>query len=95
MAIPLQFSSISIRTELSLPETRTFRLPKFSVVRCSAGEAAPSSSATADSEFDAKAFRKNLTRSANYNRKGFGHKEATLELLNQEYQSSKFLTPYS
>lgn len=91
MAIPLQFSSISTRTELSLPETRTFRLPKFSVVRCSAGEAAPSSSATADSEFDAKAFRKNLTRSANYNRKGFGHKEATLELLNQEYQSSDII----
>ncbi|OIT07172.1 PREDICTED: 4-hydroxy-3-methylbut-2-enyl diphosphate reductase, chloroplastic [Nicotiana attenuata] len=91
MAIPLQFSSISTRTELSLPETRTFRLPKFSVVRCSAGEAAPSSSATADSEFDAKVFRKNLTRSANYNRKGFGHKEATLELLNQEYQSSDII----
>ncbi|XP_009605027.1 4-hydroxy-3-methylbut-2-enyl diphosphate reductase, chloroplastic [Nicotiana tabacum] len=91
MAIPLQFSSISIRTELSLPETRTFRLPKFSVVRCSAGEAAPSSSSTADSEFDAKVFRKNLTRSANYNRKGFGHKEATLELLNQEYQSSDII----
>nr|ADM83430.1 1-hydroxy-2-methyl-butenyl 4-diphosphate reductase [Nicotiana benthamiana] len=91
MAIPLQFSSISTRTELSLPETRTFRLPKFSVVRCSAGEAAPSSSATADSDFDAKVFRKNLTRSANYNRKGFGHKEATLELLNQEYQSSDII----
>nr|AAD55762.2 chloroplast 1-hydroxy-2-methyl-butenyl 4-diphosphate reductase [Nicotiana tabacum] len=91
MAIPLQFSSISTRTELSLPETRTLRLPKFSVVKCSAGEAAPSSSATADSEFDAKAFRKNLTRSANYNRKGFGHKEATLELLNQEYQSSDII----
>lgn len=66
-------------------------MPKFSVVRCSAGEAAPSSSATADSDFDAKVFRKNLTRSANYNRKGFGHKEATLELLNQEYQSSDII----
>ncbi|NP_001274899.1 4-hydroxy-3-methylbut-2-enyl diphosphate reductase, chloroplastic-like [Solanum tuberosum] len=88
MAIPLQFSSISTRTDLSLPETRTFRLPKpFSVVRCSAGDAVPSSSATAESEFDAKVFRKNLTRSANYNRKGFGHKEATLELMNREYTS--------
>uniref|UniRef100_M1CCW9 4-hydroxy-3-methylbut-2-enyl diphosphate reductase n=1 Tax=Solanum tuberosum TaxID=4113 RepID=M1CCW9_SOLTU len=88
MAIPLQFSSISTRTDLSLPEIRTFRLPKpFSVVRCSAGEAVPSSSATAESEFDAKVFRKNLTRSANYNRKGFGHKEATLELMNREYTS--------
>ncbi|KAG5625029.1 hypothetical protein H5410_010247 [Solanum commersonii] len=88
MAIPLQFSSISTRRDLSLPETRIFRLPKpFSVVRCSAGEAVPSSSATAESEFDAKVFRKNLTRSANYNRKGFGHKEATLELMNREYTS--------
>lgn len=88
MAIPLQFSSISTRTDLSLPETRTFRLPKpFSVVRCSAGEPVPSSSATAESEFDAKVFRKNLTRSSNYNRKGFGHKEATLELMNREYTS--------
>ncbi|KAK6805775.1 hypothetical protein RDI58_003560 [Solanum bulbocastanum] len=88
MAIPLQFSSISTRTDLSLPETRTFRLPKpFSVVRCSTGEAVPSSSATAESEFNAKVFRKNLTRSANYNRKGFGHKEATLELMNREYTS--------
>ncbi|NP_001234728.1 4-hydroxy-3-methylbut-2-enyl diphosphate reductase [Solanum lycopersicum] len=88
MAIPLQFSSISTRTDLSLPETRTFRLPKpFSVIRCSAGEPVPSSSATAESEFDAKVFRKNLTRSANYNRKGFGHKEATLELMNREYTS--------
>ncbi|KAL3350679.1 hypothetical protein AABB24_023218 [Solanum stoloniferum] len=88
MAIPLQLSSISTRTDLSLPETRTFRLPKpFSVVRCSTGEAVPSSSATAESEFDAKVFRKNLTRSANYNRKGFGHKEATLELMNREYTS--------
>ncbi|KAF3615466.1 4-hydroxy-3-methylbut-2-enyl diphosphate reductase, chloroplastic [Capsicum baccatum] len=89
MAIPLQFSTISTRSDLSLPETRTFRFPKpFSaVVRCSAGEAAPSSSATAESEFDAKVFRKNLTRSSNYNRKGFGHKEATLELMNREYTS--------
>ncbi|PHU10572.1 4-hydroxy-3-methylbut-2-enyl diphosphate reductase, chloroplastic [Capsicum chinense] len=90
MAIPLQFSTISTRSDLSLPETRTFRFPKpFSaVVRCSAGEAAPSSSATAESEFDAKVFRKNLTRSSNYNRKGFGHKEATLELMNREYTKS-------
>ncbi|PHT71404.1 4-hydroxy-3-methylbut-2-enyl diphosphate reductase [Capsicum annuum] len=89
MAIPLQFSTISTHSDLSLPETRTFRFPKpFSaVVRCSAGEAAPSSSATAESEFDAKVFQKNLTRSANYNRKGFGHKEATLELMNREYTS--------
>ncbi|PHT37123.1 4-hydroxy-3-methylbut-2-enyl diphosphate reductase, chloroplastic [Capsicum baccatum] len=57
MAIPLQFSTISTRSDLSLPETRTFWFPKpFSaVVRC-AGEAAPSSSATAESKFDAKSY---------------------------------------
>ncbi|XP_060168353.1 4-hydroxy-3-methylbut-2-enyl diphosphate reductase, chloroplastic [Lycium barbarum] len=85
MAIPLQFSGISTRTDLSLPETRTFRFPKpFSVIRCSAGEAATTAES---SEFDAKVFRKNLTRSANYNRKGFGHKEETLQLMNREYTS--------
>ena len=29
----------------------------------------------------------NLTRSKNYNRKGFGHKDETLELMNREYTS--------
>lgn len=43
-----------------------------------------------DSDFDAKVFRKNLTRSKNYNRKGFGHKEETLELMNREYTSEFF-----
>ncbi|XP_018467459.1 4-hydroxy-3-methylbut-2-enyl diphosphate reductase, chloroplastic-like [Raphanus sativus] len=38
-----------------------------------------------DSDFDAKTFRRNLTRSDNYNRKGFGHKEETLKLMNREY----------
>lgn len=41
----------------------------------------------ADSDFDAKAFRHNLTRSKNYNRRGFGHKDETLELMNREYTS--------
>lgn len=40
-----------------------------------------------DSDFDAKVFRKNLTRSKNYNRKGFGHKEETMQLMNREYTS--------
>ncbi|CAA0827590.1 RING/U-box superfamily protein [Striga hermonthica] len=48
----------------------------------------PVSSATVDSsEFDAKVFRHNLTRSKNYNRKGFGHKKETLEQMSQEYTS--------
>ncbi|KAK4491381.1 hypothetical protein RD792_002124 [Penstemon davidsonii] len=84
MAFSLQFSRISTRTDLSLPEARIFRHRKPSSVRCSAaGEAATEES----SEFDAKVFRHNLTRSSNYNRKGFGHKTETLEQMSQEYTS--------
>lgn len=53
-------------------------------IRCS-GEESPSSAVAAD--FDAKQFRHKLTRSENYNRRGFGHKEETMELMNQEYTS--------
>lgn len=92
MAISLQFCRISTRPELSVPETRIFRQRKPSSLRCSAaGEAAAassSSSATADSsDFDAKVFRHNLTRSDNYNRRGFGHKKETLERMSKEYTS--------
>ncbi|KAL7156714.1 hypothetical protein ABFS83_02G027100 [Erythranthe nasuta] len=82
MAISLQFCRISARAELPLPETRIFRQRKPSSVRCSAAGEADSSS-----EFDAKVFRHNLTRSENYNRRGFGHKKETLELMSQEYTS--------
>ncbi|KAL8553240.1 hypothetical protein ACS0TY_001773 [Phlomoides rotata] len=86
MAISLQFSRISTGTELSLPETRISRQRKPFSVRCSSGgEAATSSSV--ESEFNAKAFRHNLTRSDNYNRKGFGHKEEILEQMSQEFTS--------
>ncbi|KAL8096996.1 hypothetical protein AgCh_030180 [Apium graveolens] len=51
-------------------------------VRC----AAPAVS-TGDSQFDTKEFRKNLTRKSNYNRKGFGRKEETLEDIKKEYYS--------
>ena len=40
-----------------------------------------------DSVFDAKVFRHNLARGKNYNQKGFGHKDETLELMNREYTS--------
>jgi 4-hydroxy-3-methylbut-2-enyl diphosphate reductase len=52
-------------------------------VRCAGGDGSTSS----DSGFDAKVFRHNLTRGKNYNRRGFGHKEETLELMNREYTS--------
>nr|AHE93332.1 1-hydroxy-2-methyl-2-(E)-butenyl-4-diphosphate reductase [Aquilaria sinensis] len=62
-----------------------FRKPHLSV-RCSASGDSPS--AVVDPEnFDAKVFRHNLTRSKNYNRRGFGHKEETLQLMNREYTS--------
>ncbi|CAA2940907.1 4-hydroxy-3-methylbut-2-enyl diphosphate reductase, chloroplastic-like [Olea europaea subsp. europaea] len=86
MAISMQFSRFSIPTELSVLENRIFRSRKSSFVRCSAAGEAPLSS-TVESEFDAKVFRHNLTRSKNYNRRGFGHKEETLELMNREYTS--------
>ncbi|CAL0304220.1 unnamed protein product [Lupinus luteus] len=76
------------RTDFSLPEN-LFRVQSrkpFSL-RCS-GDSSP---AVVDSEFDAKVFRKNLTRSKNYNRKGFGHKEETLQLLNREFQAGDII----
>lgn len=42
---------------------------------------------TNDSGFDAKVFRHNFMRSTNYNRRGFGHEEETLELMSHEYNS--------
>ncbi|XP_075476910.1 4-hydroxy-3-methylbut-2-enyl diphosphate reductase, chloroplastic-like [Primulina tabacum] len=88
MAISMQFSRISSCADLFSPDTRIFRQSKPAFFRCTAaGEAAPSSSASVESEFDAKVFRHNLTRSKNYNRKGFGHKEETLERMGQEYTS--------
>ncbi|KAI9128081.1 hypothetical protein K1719_001074 [Acacia pycnantha] len=92
MAISPHLCSLSAtRTDLALPfsenfsRTASFRCWKPLSVRCSADSS--SSSADVESDFDAKVFRKNLTRSQNYNRKGFGHKEATLELMNREYTS--------
>ncbi|KAL6494768.1 hypothetical protein OROGR_031568 [Orobanche gracilis] len=89
MALSLQLCRITARTGLSLPEARICRQRKPSSIRFSADEeGAQSSSATVDfSEFDAKVFRHNLTRSKNYNRKGFGHKEETLEQMSQQYTS--------
>nr|GEY19023.1 4-hydroxy-3-methylbut-2-enyl diphosphate reductase, chloroplastic-like [Tanacetum cinerariifolium] len=68
---------------LSLPDIKLFRYRKPLSVRCSAGDSTPT-------DFDAKVFRHNLTRSENYNRKGFGHKKETMELMNQEYTNRYF-----
>ncbi|KAF8040684.1 hypothetical protein BT93_B2804 [Corymbia citriodora subsp. variegata] len=55
-------------------------------VRCS-GKPPSSGSGAADGDFDAKAFRHDLTRSENYHRKGFGRKEEARQLMNREYAS--------
>ncbi|KAI3957517.1 hypothetical protein MKX01_001876 [Papaver californicum] len=92
MAIAPQSCRLSIGNGLCLPGTRigTFRKP-FSV-RCHVSDASSSSSSSSDLDFDTKVFRHNLTRGKNYNRKGFGHKVETLELMNQEYTSDVIKT---
>ncbi|KAL0422712.1 UNVERIFIED_CONTAM: 4-hydroxy-3-methylbut-2-enyl diphosphate reductase, chloroplastic [Sesamum latifolium] len=89
MAISMHFCRVFARNELSVPETGLFRRRRPASVRCSAaGDADSLSSASGESsEFDAKVFRHNLARSKNYNRKGFGHKEETLEQMTEEYTS--------
>ncbi|KAL9418052.1 hypothetical protein AB3S75_040958 [Citrus x aurantiifolia] len=91
MATTLQFCRVCARTDIgSRHNNRSGALApprrRPVIVRCS-GEKSPSSAAAIGAEFDAKLFRHNLTRSDNYNRRGFGHKEETLELMNQEYTS--------
>jgi 4-hydroxy-3-methylbut-2-enyl diphosphate reductase len=94
MAISLQLCRIPTRTDLflqdSLAGAGALRCRKPLSVRCAGDSSSASSSVAVDSDFDAKVFRKNLTRSKNYNRKGFGHKEETLELMNREYTSEFF-----
>jgi 4-hydroxy-3-methylbut-2-enyl diphosphate reductase len=73
------------------PSRRARRAP--SSVRCDSSAASSlSASASLDADFDKKQFRHNLTRSDNYNRKGFGHKKETLELMSQEYTSDVIKT---
>ncbi|OAY29474.1 4-hydroxy-3-methylbut-2-enyl diphosphate reductase, chloroplastic [Manihot esculenta] len=89
MAISLQLCRVSLRTDLfSRGNLAPLNRPKSLSVRCSAGgDESASGSVSVESDFDAKVFRHNLTRSKNYNRRGFGHKEETLELMSQEYTS--------
>jgi 4-hydroxy-3-methylbut-2-enyl diphosphate reductase len=89
MAISLKFtpfSAVSSSSDLSFSKPRsavlTPRCYKPFTVRCHS-----EGPASEESDFDAKVFRKNLTRGKNYNRRGFGHKEETLELMNTEYTS--------
>ncbi|KAJ8747638.1 hypothetical protein K2173_012814 [Erythroxylum novogranatense] len=88
MAISLQLCRVSLRADVFSCQNRAaFPCRKPFSVRCSSGDDAASASVAVESDFDAKVFRHNLTRSKNYNRRGFGHKEETLELMNREYTS--------
>ncbi|KAA3485628.1 4-hydroxy-3-methylbut-2-enyl diphosphate reductase, chloroplastic-like [Gossypium australe] len=88
MATTLQLCRFCIRTGSDNFGGRSGAIPsrrKPISVRCSGDSDSSSSVAVDPDNFDAKSFRRNLTRSKNYNRKGFGHKEETLELMNREY----------
>ncbi|CAN0909940.1 4-hydroxy-3-methylbut-2-enyl diphosphate reductase, chloroplastic [Linum grandiflorum] len=97
MAVSFQFSTLSLRADKFVSETRgAFGIRRRSggpaSVRCSGGgDESAAGSLSVESEFDSKVFRHNLTRSKNYNRRGFGHKDETLELMNQEYTSSDII----
>ncbi|KAK2978353.1 hypothetical protein RJ640_016455 [Escallonia rubra] len=87
MAISLQFARPSTLPDFSPPDSHAFPCRKPFSVRCSAAESPATSSVAVDSDFDTKVFRHNLTRRDNYNRKGFGRKKETLELMNREFCS--------
>ena len=92
MAISLQLCRVSLRSDLSSDNRVPIRRRRTTFsVRCAGGDDS-TSSVSLESEFDAKVFRHNLTRSKNYNRRGFGHKEETLELMNREYTSKLSLS---
>ncbi|KAF3320433.1 4-hydroxy-3-methylbut-2-enyl [Carex littledalei] len=80
MAISAPFGSgaLGVRSKV--------RPPMFLTVRYAA--TGDNTSLPLDSaKFDKKRFRHDWTRSDNYNRKGFGHKKETLELMNSQYTS--------
>ncbi|MCO5573977.1 hypothetical protein L7F22_027755 [Adiantum nelumboides] len=57
------------------------------LVRAEAAPSPPASSSPAAELFDSKSFRRDLSKSELYNRKGFGHKKEMLEMIQQEYTS--------
>ncbi|XP_058190600.1 4-hydroxy-3-methylbut-2-enyl diphosphate reductase, chloroplastic-like [Rhododendron vialii] len=89
MSISPQLCRLTTRTNIYMPDTRVFPRWKPLSMRCAPGESLSASVAmdVTDSGFDAKVFRHNFMRSTNYNRRGFGHDEETLELVSHEYNS--------
>lgn len=62
------------------------------MIRCSGSPENSAFATTLDLNFEKKEFWHNLICSDNYNRKGFGHKKETLELIIQEYTSNLIKT---
>ncbi|KAH9656507.1 4-hydroxy-3-methylbut-2-enyl diphosphate reductase [Citrus sinensis] len=91
MATTLQFCRLCTRTDIASRHNNragVLALRHLQPVNVrSSGQELPSSAVAVGAEFDAKQFRHNLMRSDKYNRRGFGHKEETIELMNQQYAS--------
>ncbi|URD74058.1 4-hydroxy-3-methylbut-2-enyl diphosphate [Musa troglodytarum] len=85
MAIPMDLSRFFPGLVVSSGVRSTVGARPSLAIRCGGG-------LEANLDFDKKAFRHNLTRSENYNRRGFGHKKETLELMNQQYTSDVIKT---
>ncbi|KAG0490780.1 hypothetical protein HPP92_007643 [Vanilla planifolia] len=90
MALPLAGLSNLLLTGRDATAIRPRLSGEWRAIRCSAvgGGGRQSATTAAEPDFDKKAFRHNLTRSDNYNRKGFGHKKETLELMESQYTSN-------
>ncbi|KAK1402633.1 4-hydroxy-3-methylbut-2-enyl diphosphate reductase [Heracleum sosnowskyi] len=84
MSMPIQFSSL-ISGSFSPNHRLYYGKKPVSSFRCMA-------SLSSDPEFNTKEFRKNLTRREDYNKKGFGRKKETLELISREYYSDVIKT---
>nr|ACJ83115.1 hydroxymethylbutenyl diphosphate reductase [Oncidium hybrid cultivar]ACJ83116.1 hydroxymethylbutenyl diphosphate reductase [Oncidium hybrid cultivar] len=89
MALSLQAFSCALFSAGATAKIRRRPAGASPVFRCAGGGANgwENVATTMDHDFDKKTFRHNLTRSDNYNRKGFGHKKETLELMDREYTS--------
>lgn len=89
MAISLQSPRFPHRIDFSLPKTFSgvgaLRCRQPLLLRCTADSS--SSPKPVDPDFNAKLSLKNFSRGENYNRKGFGHKEETVKLMNSEFTS--------
>ncbi|KAK3195565.1 hypothetical protein Dsin_026875 [Dipteronia sinensis] len=91
MATSLQLCRFYTHSDLNFGENLAggfaFRRRKPVSVKCRSADEPPADSLSFGSDFDAKKFRHDLMRSENYNRRGFGLKEETLEFMNQAYTS--------